>query len=95
MYITKNGEAIIKLTFTSGDVQVGVFTEKDDYPNIKLNARTSKYLLDYPDIDKIPFNVLIKLTNNEVIDKSFIEKIIVKSTRRSKLSYISQRCRRW
>ena len=79
MYITKNGEAIIKLTFTSGDVQVGVFTEKDDYPNIKLNARTSKYLLDYPDIDKIPFNVLIKLTNNEVIDKSFIEKIIVKA----------------
>jgi len=79
IYITKNGEAIVKLTFTSNDVQIGVFTAEDDYPNIKLNARTSKYLLDYPEIDKIPFNILIKLTNNEVIDKSFIEKIIVKA----------------
>jgi hypothetical protein len=73
MYITKNGEAIIKLKFTSGDVQVGVFTAEDDYPNIKLNARTSKYLLDYPDIDKIPFNTLIKLTNDNIVDKSFIK----------------------
>lgn len=79
IYITKNGEAIIKLKFTSGDVQVGVFTAEDDYPNIKLNARTSKYLLDYPEIDKIPFNTLIKLTNNEVIDKSFIESVITKA----------------
>ena len=79
MYVTKNGEAIVKLKFTSGDVQVGVFTAEDDYPNIKLNARTSKYLLDYPEIDKIPFNTLIKLTNNEVIDKSFIESIITKA----------------
>lgn len=79
MYITKNGEAIVKLKFTGGDVQIGVFTAEDDYPNIKLNARTSKYLLDYPDIDKIPFNTLIKLTNDEVIDKSFIESIIAKA----------------
>ena len=79
IYITKNGEAIIKLKFTPGDVQVGVFTAEDDYPNIKLNARTSKYLLDYPEIDKIPFNTLIKLTNDEVIDKSFIESIIAKA----------------
>lgn len=79
MYITKNGEAIIKLKFTSGDVQVGVFTAEDDYPNIKLNARTSKYLLDYPDIDKIPFNTLIKLTNDNIVDKSFIESVIVKA----------------
>ena len=79
IYITKNGEAIIKLKFTPGDVQVGVFTAEDDYPNIKLNARTSKYLLDYPEIDKIPFNTLIKLTNDEVINKSFIDSIIVKA----------------
>ena len=79
MYITKNGEAIVKLKFTSGDVQVGVFTAEDDYPNIKLNARTSKYLLDYPDIDKIPFNTLIKLTNDNIVDKSFIENVIVKA----------------
>jgi hypothetical protein len=81
IYITKNNEAIIKLKFTPGsdNVQMGVFTAEDSYPNVKLNTRTSKYLLDYPEIDKIPFNTLIKLTNNEVIDKSFIEKIIVKA----------------
>lgn len=79
IYITKNNEAIVKLRFTSGDVQIGVFTAEDEYPNVKLNTRTSKYLLDYPEIDKIPFNTLIKLTNDEVIDKSFIEKVIVKA----------------
>jgi hypothetical protein len=79
IYITKNNEAIIRLRFTSGDVQMGVFTAEDEYPNVKLNTRTSKYLLDYPEIDKIPFNTLIKLTNNEVIDKNFIEKVIVKA----------------
>jgi hypothetical protein len=79
IYITKNNEAIIRLRFTSGDVQMGIFTAEDEYPNVKLNTRTSKYLLDYPEIDKIPFNTLIKLTNNEVIDKNFIEKVIVKA----------------
>jgi hypothetical protein len=79
IYITKNNEAIVKLKFTAGDVQVGVFTAEDDYPNIKLNARTSKYLLDYPEIDKIPFNTLIKLTNDNIVDKSFIENVIAKA----------------
>ena len=79
IYITKNNEAIIRLRFTSGDVQMGIFTAEDEYPNVKLNTRTSKYLLDYPEIDKIPFNTLIKLTNDEAIDKNFIEKVIVKA----------------
>jgi len=79
IYITKNNEAIVKLKFTSGDVQMGIFTAEDEYPNVKLNTRTSKYILDYPEIDEIPFNTLIKLTNDEVIDKNFIEKVIVKA----------------
>lgn len=78
LYITKDGNAIVKLTF-GDDIKAGVYTAEDDYPDIKLNARTSKYLTEYPEIDKIPFNTLIKLTNDEVIDKSFIEKIIVKA----------------
>ena len=79
IYITKNNEAIVKLRFTSGDVQMGIFTAEDEHPNVKLNTRTSKYLLDYPEIDKIPFNTLIKLTNNEIIDKSFIKNVIAKA----------------
>jgi len=79
LYVTKNGEAIIKLIFKGNDIQLGIFTAEDEYPNIKLNARTSKYLLDYPEIDKIPINVLIKLTNNEAIDKSFIENVLAKA----------------
>jgi len=81
IYITKNNEAIVKLKFTPGsdNVQMGVFTAKHSFPNVKLNTRTSEYLLDYPEIDKIPLNTLIKLTNDEAIDKSFIEKVIVKA----------------
>ncbi len=75
IYVTKNGEAIVKLIF--GDaISVGVYTAEDDYPNIKLNQRTSKYLLDYPELDKIPFNAMIKLASDGIIDKSVLDKII-------------------
>ncbi len=39
------------LTFGDGSIKVGLYTEDDYYPNIKLNQRTSKYLLDYPELD--------------------------------------------
>jgi len=78
LYVTKNGEAIVRLKF--GDtVSVGVYTAEDDYPNIKLNQRTSKYLLDYPELDKIPFNVMIKLASDGVIDRSLLNTVIEKA----------------
>jgi hypothetical protein len=78
IYVTKNGEAIVKLKF--GDtVSVGVYTAEDDYPNIKLNQRTSKYLLDYPELDKLPFNSLLKLATDGIVDKEFINKVIEKA----------------
>jgi len=78
IYVTKNGEAIVKLKF--GDtISVGVYTAEDDYPNIKLNQRTSKYLLDYPELDQLPFNSLLKLATDGVISKEFINKIIEKA----------------
>jgi hypothetical protein len=80
MYVTKNGEAIVLLNFeTAGNISVGVYTQDDDYPNIKLNKRTSKFLLDYPEIDKLPFNTIIKLANDEVIDPNFINKILTQA----------------
>jgi hypothetical protein len=78
IYVTKNGEAIVKLTFGS-DINVGVFTAEDDYPSIKLNKRTAKFLLDYPKIDEIPFNNLIKLASADIIDKDFITKVLQKA----------------
>ncbi len=78
LYVTKDGNAIVKLIFED-DVKVGVYTAEDDYPNIKLNARTSKYLTEYPDLDKIPFNNLLKLASDEVISKEFINTILTKA----------------
>jgi hypothetical protein len=78
IYVTKNGEAIVKLKFGS-DINIGVFTAEDDYPSIKLNKRTSKFLLDYPKIDEIPFNNLIKLASEDIIDKDFITKVLQKA----------------
>jgi hypothetical protein len=78
IYVTKNGEAIVKLKFDDG-LKLGVFTAEDDYPNVKVNKRTAKFLLDYPKIDEIPFNNLIKLASDDVIDKDFITKVIQKA----------------
>jgi hypothetical protein len=78
IYVTKNGEAIVKLTFDD-ELKLGVFTAEDDYPNVKLNKRTSKFLLDYPKIDELPFNSLLKLASNDIIDKDFITKVLQKA----------------
>jgi hypothetical protein len=78
LYTTKDGNAIVKLTF-GDDVKAGVYTTEDDYPNIKLNARTSKYLTEYPELDKIPFNNLLKLAFNDVVSKEFINTVLTKA----------------
>ena len=78
LYVTKDGNTIVKLKF--GDtISVGLYTAEDDYPNIKLNQRTAKYLLDYPELDKLPFNSLLKLATDGILDKEFIDKIIEKA----------------
>jgi hypothetical protein len=78
IYVTKDNESIVKLTLGE-DIKVGLYTEDDDYPNIKLNKRTSRYLLDYPNLDQIPFKNLISLVSNEVIDRSIIDNVIEKA----------------
>lgn len=75
LYVTKDGNAIVKLTI-GDDIKIGVYTEEDDYPSIKLNKRTSKYLIDYPELDKIPFKNLINLASEGIIDKSLVDKVI-------------------
>lgn len=75
MYVTSDGNAIVKLRL-GDDITVGVYTEEDDYPSIKLNKRTSKYLTDYPELDKIPFRDLIKLVSDEVIDQTLLDQTL-------------------
>jgi hypothetical protein len=78
LYTTKDGNAIVKLKF-GDEISVGVYTAEDDYPNIKLNQRTAKYLLDYPKLDELPFNSLLKLAADGVVNKEFIAKVIEKA----------------
>ena len=80
LYVTNNGEAIVELTFEDSDLQVGIFTEERDYPNIKLNARTAKYLTEYPDLDKLPIPTILKLINKEVVNADFINKVLEKAS---------------
>jgi len=75
LYITKDGSTIVKLKL-GDDINIGLYQAEDDYPNVKLNKRTSKYLLDYPELDKIPVRNLIKLIQDEVIDKSVLDKVL-------------------
>ena len=79
LYVTSNGEAIVKLKFKEGDVQVGIFTDERDYPNIKLNARTAKYLTEYPDLDKLPLPTILKLVDKEVVNADFVSKVLEKA----------------
>jgi hypothetical protein len=78
LYVTKDGSTIVRLKF--GDaISVSLYTAEDDYPNIKLNQRTAKYLLDYPKLDELPFNSLLKLATDGILDRELINKIIEKA----------------
>jgi len=78
LYVTKDDSTIVKLKL-GDNINVSLYQAEDDYPNIKLNKRTSKYLLDYPELDKIPVRNLIKLVQDEVIDKSVIDSVLEKA----------------
>jgi hypothetical protein len=75
IYVTKDGNAIVKLDL-GDNITVGIYTAEDDYPSIKLNKRTSKYLTDYPELDKIPFRDLAKLVSDEVIDQTLLDQTL-------------------
>ena len=75
LYITKDGSTIVKLTL-GDDIKVSLYQAEDDYPNVKLNKRTSRFLLDYPELDKIPFRNLIRLAGDDIISKDVITKLI-------------------
>ncbi len=75
VYINKEGDTIVKLEL-GDDIKIGLYQAEDDFPNIKLNKRTSKYLIDYPELDKIPIRNLLKLAQDEIIDRSLITKIL-------------------
>jgi hypothetical protein len=75
LYITKDGSTIVKLKL-GDDINVGLYQAEDDFPNIKLNKRTSKYLLDYPELDKIPLKNLLKLAQDEIIDRNLITRVL-------------------
>jgi len=75
VYINKEGDTIVKLEL-GDDIKIGLYQAEDDFPNIKLNKRTSKYLIDYLELDKIPIRNLLKLAQDEIIDRSLITKIL-------------------
>lgn len=75
LYVTKEDDTIVKLEL-GDNIEIDLYQAEDDFPNIKLNKRTSKYLLDYPELDKIPLKNLVKLVGDEVIDKEVVDKVI-------------------
>jgi hypothetical protein len=77
LYVTKDKNAIVKLTL-GDDIKIGLYTEDADYPNIKLTPRTVKYLLEYPELDKIPLKLLLELVSKGSISREVVDQIIKK-----------------
>ena len=77
LYTTTDGKAIVKLTL-GDDLKMSVYTEYDDYPNVKINKRTGKYLVDNPNLDTIPFNNLVKLVSDGVLSAYDLDKVLKK-----------------
>lgn len=77
MYVTKDGSTIVVLTIKPNNIKADLYKEDDEFKDINLNKNTAtKYLEDYPEIDTIPFKVLLKLAANDAISQSAIKKAI-------------------
>ena len=75
LYITQDGDTIVKLTL-GGDLKMGLYQAEDDFPNVKINKRTSRFLLDYPELNKIPLALLVNLSEKGAIDSEVPKKVI-------------------
>jgi hypothetical protein len=87
-YVSNDDKAIIKLKFSGDDISMGLFTEKDTYPNVKINARTSSILRSLPRFDEMPFDALLKLTKDNLLPKDTVTKVIDKSKEENSKSAI-------
>ena len=79
LYVTDDGRTIVRVRFQGEDVEMSLYQEDDSYPRVKLNQRTSKYLREYPELDKVPLNVLLKLVQDNVVGAEFVGDILKKA----------------
>jgi hypothetical protein len=75
IYTTDDGSTIVLLTIDD-DIKMGLYQEEDDFPNVNINKRTSKYISQYKELDKIPFKNIIKLVSDDILDKDTLDKIL-------------------
>jgi hypothetical protein len=79
LFISKDGSAIIKLTYDpSKSIKLDIYREDDSYTDVSLNKRTEKYLkeLTVDDISQIPFNLVLELISKEIFEEDLVKKII-------------------
>jgi hypothetical protein len=76
IYVTDDGSTIVKLKL-GDNIKMGLYQAEDDFPDVKINKRTSKYLVDYPELTKLPFSNLVDLSEQGILDKEVVEKVIV------------------
>jgi hypothetical protein len=85
-FVTPDGEKIVEITFNSSftDINLTVFTVKNGVTISKIFTDISpeigtKYLSAYPELDTLPFKVLLKLASNKVVSNDIIKKVIDKA----------------
>jgi len=80
MYVTKDGSTIVALEIGKDNLKVDLYKESDSFNDIDINKNTAtKYLADYPEVDTIPFKVLLKLAAKEAVSQDLIRAVINKA----------------
>lgn len=75
IYVTSDKKTIVLLTIDQ-DLNIALYKENANYPNIKLNKENAKYLRDYEQLDQLPFKTLMQLVSANMIDKSKLNGVI-------------------
>jgi len=79
VYVTDDNSTIVELILNGDNSKINLHQEEDDFDNIKITPRTAKYITQYPDLEKLPLNFLIKLTETGLISQDLVRSVIDKA----------------
>jgi hypothetical protein len=78
LYVTDDNSTIVEFAL-SDNTKINLHQEEDDFDNIKITPRTVKYVTQYPDLEKLSLNFLIKLAETGLISQDLVRSIIDKA----------------
>ncbi len=72
-YYLFDENTIVKLVVKDNTIKTSLYLEDVDYPNVKINNRTAKYIANFPKLELLPIDVLISIIQKNDLDPNLFK----------------------